>query len=532
MRNFIIIITLIIVNINTIAQTSVEYSRGQVSFVSSQNVYSKFDNTQGIQIGDTLYTSLADKLKAAILVKNISSISCVGIPINGYIPVLNAVVIAKKIILKPSIDVITQKTKTAIAVNDVAIEKSTTKDEKEDKEIKQRIDGKIAVSSYSNASTEGQGYQRFRYNLSLNASNIVDSKFSAETYLSFTHKLGDWQGINEAMRIYSLNAKYDISKTATVSIGRKINLNMANIGAVDGLQFENNGKNFSYGALVGYRPDTYTYGFNSKLLQYGAFIAHKSQSEKGSTQTSIGLFNQLNNLNTDRRFAYLQHSNSLLKNVDLFCSFEIDLYSVVNNQPTTSFDLTSTYISLRYKPFKKLSLSLNYDARKNVYYYETFKNIADSIFDKETRQGFRFQTTYRPFNKVIFGANAGYRLPTTTNNYSLNGYSYLTYTNIPWINASATINFTALRTSYVNGTIYGGNLSRDLYKGKIYADLSYRYVNYQFTNSAAPLKQNIGELSFSWRIKKKLMLSTDFEATFDSNSNLSGRLFLNLTQRF
>jgi hypothetical protein len=495
-------------------------------------VYSKFENTQGIHIGDTLYTTLADQLKAAIVVKNISSISCVGTPINGYIPMLNAVVIAKKVILKPSIDVISQKTKTAIAVNDLEIEKSAKKDVKDDKSIKQRIDGKIAISSYSNASSEGQGYQRFRYNLSLNAEHIANSNFSADSYISFTHKLGEWNGINDALRIYSLSTKYDISKTANVSIGRKINLNMANIGAVDGLQFENNGKNFSYGALIGYRPDTYTYGFNSKLLQYGAFIAHKSQSEKGSTQTSLGLFNQLNNLNTDRRFAYLQHSNSLLKNVDLFCSFEIDLYSIVNNKPTTSFDLTSTYISLRYKPFKKLSLSLNYDARKNVYYYETFKNVADSIFDKETRQGFRFQTTYRPFNKVIIGANAGYRLPTTTNNYSINGYGYLTHTNIPWINASATINFTALRTSYVNGTIYGGNLSRDLYKGKVYADLSYRYVNYQFTNSAEPLKQNIGELSFSWRIKKKLMLSADIEGTFDSNSNLSGRLFLNLTKRF
>jgi len=533
MKNNLIFIALIILNIPIIAQINIENSKGVISYISAQNVYTKFESTKGLEAGDTLYSIQNDKMLPAIVVTNLSSISCVGKAMEGYIPVLNATIIAKKRIFTPSIDVISQKTKNAIAINDVEIEKGTKKeDKKEDGKQKQRIDGKIALSSYSNASSEGQGYQRFRYNVSLNADHIGNSNLSADSYVSFTHKLGDWKGFNDALRVYSLNAKYDLNKTASLSLGRKINLNMANIGAVDGLQFENNGKNFSYGALVGYRPDTYTYGFNSQLLQFGAFIGHKSESKKGYSQISLGLFNQMNNLNTDRRFAYLQHSNSLLKNVDLFCSFEIDLYSIVNNQPVTTFDLTSTYISLRYKPIKKLSLSLNYDARKNIYYYETFKNIADSIFDKETRQGFRFQTTYRPFNYVIMGLNAGFRMPTNATNYSVNGYGYITHTNLPWINASATINFTALNTGYLNGLIYGGSLSRDLYNGKLYADLSYRFVNYQFANAAAPLKQHIGELSFSWRLKKKLMLSTDFEATFDSNSNLSGRLFLNLTQRF
>ncbi|MEA4937138.1 MAG: hypothetical protein VB102_10920 [Paludibacter sp.] len=512
------------------AQSTHESVKGQVSFISSQNVYVKFENTQGIHVGDTLFVVNNDKILPAVIVNNLSSISCVGTPLNGIILSISDAIIANKKEEKPSIDVIAQKANNAIAVNDIAIE--NIEKQKKIKAGKQEINGKISVSSYSNVSTDYSSYQRFRYNLSLDAEHIANTNLSAETYISFTHKINDWNSINDALRIYNLAARYDIGKTASVSLGRKINLNMANIGAIDGLQFENSGKHFSYGAIVGSRPDTYNYAFNPALLQYGAFIGHRIQNEKGNMQTSVAFFNQMNHLVTDRRFAYIQHSNSMLKNLDLFCSFEMDLYAVINNQPTTKADLTSSYISLRYKPAKKLSLTLSYDARKNIYYYETFKNIADSIFDKETRQGFRFQGIYRPYKNVILGGTIGYRLPTETNNSSLNGNSYVTYTDLPLIGATATINFTALRTGYVNGLIYGGSLSRELCKGKIYADLSYRYIDYSFTNAANSLKQNIAELSISWRIMKKLILSADFENSFEPIGNYSGRLFLNITQRF
>lgn len=529
-NTYFLILIFLLINIGSFAQLSGEFIKGQVSFISSQNVYVKFENTQGIQIGDTLFAVTNDKIQPAVVVKNLSSISCVGTPVDGIILSLSDHIVARKKGEKPSIDVIAQESKVSIAVNDIAIEHAEKK--KETKDSRQEINGKVSVSSYSNASTDYSSYQRFRYNISLNAEHIANTNLSAETYISFTHKINEWTGVNDALRIYSLAANYDIGKTASVTLGRKINLNMANIGAIDGLQFENAGKHFSYGAIIGSRPDTYNYGFNPNLLQFGAFIGHRIQSEKGNIQTSVALFNQMNNLVTDRRFAYIQHTNSMLKNLDLFCSFEVDLYAVINHQPTTKADLTSTYISLRYKPIKKLSLSLSYDARKNIYYYETFKNIADSIFDKETRQGIRFQTIYRPYKNVIWGGTIGYRLPTTTYNSSLNGNTYLTYTDVPIIGATATVNFTALKTAYVNGLIYGGSLSRDLYKGKIYADLSYRYIDYTFTNSANPLKQNVAELGISWRVMKKLMLSADFENTFETNGNYSGRLFLNITQRF
>jgi hypothetical protein len=79
--------------------------------------------------------------------------------------------------------------------------------------------------------------------------------------------------------------------------------------------------------------------------------------------------------------------------------------------------------------------------------------------------------------------------------------------------------------------VYGISLSRDLFSGKIYTSVEYRLVNYTYKRSNISLRQDIAELSLSWRIAKKLTFSADYEATYEKDNNL-GRVFLNITQRF
>lgn len=516
---------------------------GKITYISSQNVYVKFETTEGIHIGDTLYVIKNEKKIPAIVVSNLSSISCVGSPVSTEsLSVSTPILARKKITENKPIEVIAEKSKESVSVNDQAI-KASGNNSKTD-ELKTRFDGRLSVSSYSNVSSYSSN-QRFRYNLALNAEHIGNSKLSAESYISFTHMLSfpskttDWTGLNNALKIYSLAAKYDLSKTASISFGRKIYNNMANIGAVDGLEFEKVSRNFTYGALVGSRPDYSDYSFNPNLLQYGAFVSHNLQKENGNIQTSAAVFNQMNNFKTDRRFTYFQHSNSLLKNLDLFCSFEFDLYAVKDSIPKNTFDLTSTYISLRYKPWKNVSMSLAYDARKNIYYYETFaKNKIDSTLDKETRQGFRFQTMYRPFRNLIWGGNVGYRLAsqqksdTLPTSSSINGYTYLTYTQVPLIDASVTISATALKSMYMKSmTVYGISLSRDFFSGNVNVEAEYRLGSYLYSNITTSVQQNIAAMSIFWRIAKRLTLSANFEATLEKNNN-SGLVFLNISQRF
>lgn len=510
--------------------------KGSITFRSSQNIYVAFENTEGIQAGDTLFTEVKGWNVPVLLVKSLSSTSCLCLPISNLKIDETGFILAKVPADEETLP--THQTSDDLevnkAVNADAIH-AVTQVKKETKPVP-RFDGRIALTSYTNlladTSNKLNRYtQRLRYNLSFNAQNIDSSAFSAETNISFSHLLNGWKGIADALKIYSLAVNYRAGKNSFVTFGRKINLNMANIGAVDGLQYEYTHKTMTYGFLAGSRPDYDNYGFNPNLQQFGAFISQNIQKDNGNMQTSLAVFNQMNRFKTDRRFGYFQHSNALLKNLNLFASAEIDFYTMVNMHPKSTFDLTSTYISLRYKPFDKLSLSLSYDARKNIYYYETFKNLIDSVLDKESRQGLRFNFNYRPFKKVIWGGNAGYRYSKSDLTPSVNANTFLSYTEIPWIDAYATLDVTYIKSSYLNGMVYGASLSRDLLDSKLYGELKYRLVNYDQNNSTSTLMQNIAECSLSWRIAKKMMLSVDVEGTLESSGN-SLRVYMNLTRRF
>jgi len=541
----IFIISIILSGFNLYGQSGVGFIKGNINFISSQNVYVQFLNTDGIEIGDTLFNFSNNTYQPVLIVKNKSSISCVGTVVGANTPAVSNFVFARKRAEPASIDVVAQKSKEGIALNDLAINRAK-------KGIQSTgngalLSGRVSLSGFINNTSDTTLNSTFRFNLSMNAHHIANSNFSAECDLSLTNRntyttfvnlssidtmklISFRQTFNDA-RIYNLSLKYDISKTASVLFGRKININLANIGAIDGLQFENSGKLISFGAVVGSRPDTYTYAINPNLFQYGAYISHHLTDKTGRMQTSKAYINQTNKMQTDRRFVYLQHSNSLLKNVDFFGSAEVDLFGLQNNQPVTTFNLTSAYLSIRWRTLQNLSMALSYDARKNIYYYETYKNYVDSLLDKETRQGLKFQVNYQPFNRISWGGTAGYRFATATSNQSLNGYTYLTYSQLPIIDATFTINATALKTDYMTGMIYGASLSRDFFKGKLYTELSYQNVNYTYTTTTQLLEQNV-DINLSWRMTRKLIFSMDLEAMKDTNSNLQGRLFFNITQRF
>ena len=56
---------------------------GVVTYKSSQNVYVKFENTSGINQGDTLFIGMNNKMVPALKVQFISTKSCAGETING-----------------------------------------------------------------------------------------------------------------------------------------------------------------------------------------------------------------------------------------------------------------------------------------------------------------------------------------------------------------------------------------------------------------------------------------------------------------
>jgi hypothetical protein len=509
---------------------------GKVSYITEQNIYVKFQSTEKIHAGDTIFRQVDNRLIPLLIVENLSSVSCVGKPVDK-----TEVKIGDDVAIKvhEKTATVQQKTEKQADINsppEIQLETVDLNSQVIDIKRKQNIQGSLSVSSYSNLSnTSMSNSQRMRYTLSLRASNLANSKVSAESYITFSNKLNEWDSIKKnvfyALKIYSLAIKYDLSEKTNIWLGRKINQSMANIGAVDGLQAETTLGQFTMGAVAGSRPNDLDYNVNFKLLEYGAFVGHTFSTKIGRMQSSFAFLEQRNTGITDRRFAYFQHDNSLLKNLYFFTSCELDLYKVIEGIPKNQPTLTSLYFSLRYKPFKRLSIFASYDARKNVIYYETYKSIADRLLEEATRQGLQFRINYRPGNQVNMGVNAGYRFRDKDLNPNKNLNGFFTINQLPWIKATATLTANLLKTSYLSGKIYEIRLSRDILKGKLFGEINYRFIDYNFINSSSKLIQNIAQANLSWQFKNKMSLSLDYELTIENVSKYH-RIYVSFSKRF
>ena len=532
MKKTILISLLLALSILTFGRDETEELDGVVSYVTSQNVYVKFLSAKKINKGDNIFLKEDGKLIPVLTVEQRSSVSCVGKPIGVQQLKVGDKVVA--VVPVDSKEEVVKANKEETPVQDQSIHKDTGTEP--DDKTGQKIKGRLLAASYSNISnlSTADNY-KLRYTFSLNVANIANSRLSFDNYISFTHRLNEWSVVQEnvfnALKIYSLNLSYRVGENTSVWLGRKINPKVSSLGAIDGVQVETGSKNFYVGAVGGFRPDYSDYSFNFDLLEYGGYMGYTLRNKTGRMQTSLALFQQTNAGNIDRRFAYFQHDNTLIKKVSFFLSSELDLYRLQDGQPVTNLFLTSLYVSLHYRPISKLSVSCSYDNRKNVIYYETFKNYVDQLLQDAARQGLQMRVNYRPLKYMNVGLSGSYRVRKDDLRPTENVNGFVTYSQVPWIKTSATLSANLLQNSYLSGNIFGLRLTRDFLLGKIYGGLSYRYVNYLFENSQGKMNQHIGELDLAYRINRKFSVSIDYEGTFENQATYH-RVYFNTILRF
>lgn len=507
---------------------------GEITHISSQNIYVRFDNTEGIAEGDTLFIRLEEKLVPVIRVKFLSSRSCAGEKLIG-----EELSIGKKIFAFASSVLINHEEEKTLDSAQYKIEETIEDSGEFDNSafVSSGITGKIGLSAYSNISNlqSSKNFQRWRYLFSLNGDSIYKSPFSIESYLTFSYRADEWKSVSEnlgsALRIYNLAVKFNFTNETSIWAGRRINEFVTSVSATDGIQFQTKLGDFYAGLVAGSRPNFSDFGLNIKLFQYGIYIARNDMLNNSSMQNSLAYFEQTNNFKTDRRFLYFQHNNDLIKNVYLFLSAEADIYKREKNIGKTTFDITSLYIMARYSPSRVVSFSGSYDARKNVIYYETFKSFADSLLESETRQGLRFRLNLRPLNMLTIGLTYGYRFENSDQKPTNNFGGMITYSRIPIIHSSVNISYNNLRTSYVDGNIAGIRVYSDFMNGLLGSSLGYRKLIYKFYSAAPDMNQDIISADFTLTIARRLLLSLAYEGTFEKSITY-GRVFMTITQRF
>lgn len=197
------------------AQTQADLISGQVSFVSSKNVYVKFPSTKNIQIGDTLFLKSTNEYNPALIVTNKSSSSCVCTPLSDIKFALGQIIVSNRIqAISKAAERETLHEEGPVYKLEETI--ATRKDS-----IKKKQDvfrGRISLASYSNysESTQKPAY-RFNYTFSLSGNHVNNSKLSFDSYISFRHRTNEWykvqENINNALKIYTLALQYSFNKS-------------------------------------------------------------------------------------------------------------------------------------------------------------------------------------------------------------------------------------------------------------------------------------------------------------------------------
>jgi hypothetical protein len=546
MRYLIIIILLLSFAPGLFSQGESKYEEGTISYVSGSHVYAKFNSTKNINIGDTLLININGSLEPALLVNNKSSISCVCTKLIEFDPNTGTVVLHGNQTKEFNVaDALTEIVDTSGQSED-APKQSIDEKEGSSKTITKIADGpgkpessyygRLTASTYTslkNLDFNESDDPRMRYTLSFRNNNIAGSNFHFDSYISFKHQLDHWDEVtsdfNRAFKTYSLALSYEGPK-AEISVGRRINRNISNIGAVDGLHFDYKLGAFTFGTVLGTRPDIFDYGFNLDLPQAGIYFRHELHNENLFAQSTLGFFEQRFGQYTDRRFLYLQHSNNFIKNLYIFGSCEIDLYKKLDEAIEGDFKITSLYASARYRFNRKYSLFLSYDNRRNIIYYETYKSAIDRLIEQETRQGFRFRFVGRPFKYVSIGLGGTYRYQKNSLSPTKNANFYINYSRVPLFNMSASLSYTYLDTYFLNSHITGMRLRKDLNKGRVGLGAHYRWVRYIYDSSSIELNNHITGLDVSFILNFDLSIILNHEITFNSGDNYQ-RSYLKLIKR-
>ena len=535
------LLIILILTTNSLSQNN--YTKeGTVSYLSSQMVYVKFDNTDLIEISDTLYIRKSKSFLPKLIVKFKSSVSVSCQKIDNYEFKIGDKLFA--FINKTSIEVLDLQDSIITDTADIKFAADQNQEIIRSNLVSNneplngnRFNGRYNIQSYSNLSNykNKNDYQSWRHSLRIDYEKIGYSDLSFSTYSIFNYRTTEWNSVKQnyfnALRVYDLHFKYDFNSKNKIWFGRFLNPRISNISTVDGLLFESDLNLFSVGLIAGTRPDWKDFTFNPKLIEYGAYIFRSDSFTYGYMENTISFFQQTNNSKTDRRYLYLQHSNNAIRNFNFFASSEIDLYKKEAGIEKNQFSFTSVFLSANYHPVREISFNLSYDARKNVIYYETFKSLTDSIIENETRQGFRVRTNFRPFKYLGVSAFAGYRLRKSDIKPSRNFGGTIYYSLIPLIESGINFSYNKLVSNYVDGDVYSAYLTKTIYDLNSDLSIGYRKTKYKFPVSQNSFDENAVLIDYNLNIFKQLNFSISYEGAFESKRTTS-RFLVGISTRF
>jgi len=496
---------------------------GVVTFISSQHYYVKFQSTENIALGDTLFNFSTDKVIGIVEFKSSTSVAIKKLSEAK----INDTLYLWKQLSQPLTEEIKSE-KDSSSILNLQDEKSTQPPIQSDKKT---YNLRMSVQSYGDLN-DLENTSRYRYSFNYEKENFFSNNLNFRTYfiLNYNPRFQKVSNkVEEILKIYELSTDLKFSESSLIRIGRSLNYYLFAMGPVDGVQYQYNSSKNTFGVIVGSRPDYFNYWFNFKLIQYGAFFNRVDSLGTKTMDNTISFIEQTNNLQPDRRFIYLQHRNDLIPLTNLFLSSEIDFFLVNKGVIKNEINLTSIFAMLNFRPMRQISINLSYDSRRNVYYLVSFKNSIDTLLENALRQGLRISLMLRPFNIFFINLQFSTRQIKNDSKASQSYIGTIGMNDVPYLKSNLSMSLNHYKTPFINGNNYSLSLMKYLFND-LMINTNFKVYEYNYLSVKKLLIDRYIELGVYINLIKNLSLSFNIEKKL--NNEKSSWLMLDLTNRF
>ena len=511
--------------------------KGKVTFVTAANVYADFPDMSSVGIGDTLYLPEEKGLKPCSKVLQKTSTSCVAEIFGGCMLEKGDALVH----IGRGEEEVEEEVKEEVPVKGTGFQPYRPAPVPAPADSRhQRIRLGLTGATYSTRSLntgEGEmpGRHRAMLRLSANARQIAETPFSLEAYMYYRRNLEEGIPFQESegrFNVYNLALQYELEDNLEVVLGRKSNRKVSSIGAIDGLQFEKNLGEFYAGGIVGFKPDFVDFGINTDLFEYGVYAGHQRRERNFYALTTLGVLEQRMLGQIDRRYTYFQHSGTFFRKLNLFGSFELDLYDKVGETVSINPRLVNLYVSATYRFNRKFSLRASYDNRRKIIYYETYKTeVEELLADDQARQGVRLSVQVRPLRYLSTSVSISRRFESENQNLSDNLNGRISYAKLPAVGGRLSLTYNLNRSAYMQSRVFSASYSRALIYRKVYGSFYYRRGAFSSLSSDYAYDRWYAGANLSYRITRNLRFSLLAEIS-DGSSGKTFRLNTKISKRW
>jgi hypothetical protein len=452
---------------------------GEVTYITGENVYVRFPSTDGLAAGDTLR---GEDGSPCLVVQQMSSTSCVTVPIGGCTPAVGHAMLAT-IAAPPETPEVAESKEAAADPNPGEAPSQNASAGTSTPPM--RISGSVTAAAFATSalrnSHAGLTTARGTFRVNLGAENLAGLPLDVDLAGNFQSIYRDANASTPGWRqrntFYQVAATYRLNKPGiAITAGRRLARGFSTVGSLDGLHAEWRQGPWVAGAMAGFQPGLLTNGFDTNRPAYGLHVGRHGRGDVLRTDWRLGFLAQSFAGATDRQFVFGQYDLDLGNTLQLFASGEWDVYATAGYERSGPRAL---FGSVQWQFAPGWSAYLSGDKRAPIMRFSSFESATlQSLMDRPA------QTVYRTRLSGRIAANHRFTLGLSDRREtaSIGRTAQLRYTWSDLPRVGGRLGYSAFNTRMPMMTNLSQRVSYDAELGRedVRMEIHYRWVRTSF----------------------------------------------------